>query len=445
MAISLSEVIAQNTVGGSDGKPAGIPAGWGFYDGTQGVGAAPPSGFTAVTGWVHVYHKSGVPAYTNTNASIEVANTKTFVRLKATGEWVQVQDQANNSLTGGQFVADFSGPNLDMRIGAGSNGSTAFGAPSIGYMDHMWPGGRGTFAANTVDAVYVQMDMRATDPNLNLIAQLGADWWRDASAPFYSDFRNNPGIGTNNWTELSSEWKTMGYYSTSTAAFQANPAPGLGSGQTTPPVTGNPDTTAPAAPNIVAFTPDTGAVGDKITTASVLTLSGTAEAGSTVKLWDGATEMGTAKANANGDWSVATSQLSGGTHNFTAKATDAAGNVSSASSDLSLRVDAATSPPVTSPPVTSPPVTSPPVTTPPATGANLLVNGSFEASTVAAGRWASFSSIPGWTGLTGGTIELWNSLNNVKATNGSNFGELDFMGARDGLLPDREDQCGTEL
>ena len=35
--------------------------------------------------------------------------------------------------------------------------------------------------------------------------------------------------------------------------------------------------------------------------------------------------------------------------------------------------------------------------------------------------------------MTGGTIELWNSLNNVKATDGSNFGELDFMGGRDGF------------
>ena len=71
-----------------------------------------------------------------------------------------------------------------MRIGAGSGGSTAFGAPAAGYMDHFWPTARGTFAAGSVDAVYVQMDMRVTDPNLNLIAQLGADWWRDASARF---------------------------------------------------------------------------------------------------------------------------------------------------------------------------------------------------------------------------------------------------------------------
>jgi hypothetical protein len=92
-----------------------------------------------------------------------------------------------------------------------------------------------------------------------------------------------------------------------------------------------------------------------------------------------------------------------------------------------------TSPPVTSPPVTSPPVTTPPVTTPPATGANLLVNGSFEASSVAANRWAGFSSVAGWTAISGGTIELWNNLNNVKATNGSNFGELDYGSARDGF------------
>ena len=45
---------------------------------------------------------------------------------------------------------------------------------------------------------------------------------------------------------------------------------------------------------------------------------------------------------------------------------------------------------------------------------------------MAANRWAGFSSIPGWTTLTSGTIELWNNLNNVKATDGLNFDELDF-------------------
>ena len=77
----------------------------------------------------------------------------------------------------------------------------------------------------------------------------------------------------------------------------------------------------------------------------------------------------------------------------------------------------------------SAPVTAPPATTPTATGANLLVNGSFESSTLAAydtGRWGAFSSVPGWTAISGSAIELWNNLNGVDATNGNNFGELDY-------------------
>lgn len=52
---------------------------------------------------------------------------------------------------------------------------------------------------------------------------------------------------------------------------------------------------------------------------------------------------------------------------------------------------------------------------------------------MAANRWAGFSSIEGWTALSGGTIELWNNLNNVTATDGKNFGELDFLSGRDGF------------
>jgi Right handed beta helix region/Ca-dependent carbohydrate-binding module xylan-binding/Protein of unknown function (DUF642) len=74
-----------------------------------------------------------------------------------------------------------------------------------------------------------------------------------------------------------------------------------------------------------------------------------------------------------------------------------------------------------------------PTPTPTPSDQNLLVNGSFEAPTLAAHSWDAFGSIPGWTAISGGTIELWNNLNGVKATNGSNFGELDYHGARDGL------------
>jgi hypothetical protein len=99
------------------------------------------------------------------------------------------------------------------------------------------------------------------------------------------------------------------------------------------------DTTAPGAPAISGYTPDSGTVGDGITNATMLTLSGTAEANSTVKIYDGAAQVGVATANANGNWSTSTSTLAVGSHNLTAKATDAAGNTSVASSTLSITID----------------------------------------------------------------------------------------------------------
>ena len=52
------------------------------------------------------------------------------------------------------------------------------------------------------------------------------------------------------------------------------------------------DTTAPVAPSIASFSTDSGMVGDDITNDNALTLTGTAEANSTVKVFDGATLLG---------------------------------------------------------------------------------------------------------------------------------------------------------
>ena len=98
------------------------------------------------------------------------------------------------------------------------------------------------------------------------------------------------------------------------------------------------DTVAPVAPVITSFTPDTGTVGDGITTANVLTLSGTAEANSTVKIFDGATLLNSVVANASGAWTYTTAALSNGAHSLTATATDAAGNTGVASSVLAITV-----------------------------------------------------------------------------------------------------------
>jgi Ca2+-binding RTX toxin-like protein len=99
------------------------------------------------------------------------------------------------------------------------------------------------------------------------------------------------------------------------------------------------DTVAPNAPTVASFSPDSNVVGDGVTNVNHLTLTGTAEAGSTVEVFDGAAQIGTATADGSGAWSFATATLADGSHAFTSEAMDTAGNVSAASAALNVMVD----------------------------------------------------------------------------------------------------------
>ena len=92
-------------------------------------------------------------------------------------------------------------------------------------------------------------------------------------------------------------------------------------------------------PSITSFSTDSGVAGDGITNDNTLTLTGTAEANSTVKVYDGATLLGSATANGSGAWSYTTAALANGAHSLTATATDAAGNTGAASSALAVTID----------------------------------------------------------------------------------------------------------
>ena len=94
------------------------------------------------------------------------------------------------------------------------------------------------------------------------------------------------------------------------------------------------DTSAPVTPAIASFSTDSGTVGDGITNDNTLTLTGTAEANATVKVYDGATLLGSATADGSGNWSYTTAALANGAHSLTATATDVAGNTSAASAAL---------------------------------------------------------------------------------------------------------------
>ena len=119
------------------------------------------------------------------------------------------------------------------------------------------------------------------------------------------------------------------------------------------------DTTAPVAPIITG--PGEGSYDND----GSFALSGSAEAGSTVELFEGTASKGTDTADSSGQWTVGLVGVSDGSHTYTAKATDGAGNVSDPSDGRTVIVDTA-----------APDV---PLITGPAEGARLN-NGSFALS-----------------------------------------------------------------
>ncbi|WP_230949076.1 Ig-like domain-containing protein, partial [Burkholderia diffusa] len=105
------------------------------------------------------------------------------------------------------------------------------------------------------------------------------------------------------------------------------------------------DTTAPAAPIIGTVTDDVGSIVGLLTTGATTddttpTLAGTAEAGSTVSVYDGTTLLGTTTTDASGNWTFTpNARLGEGAHAITVTATDTAGNVSAPSTAFDLTID----------------------------------------------------------------------------------------------------------
>ena len=69
------------------------------------------------------------------------------------------------------------------------------------------------------------------------------------------------------------------------------------------------------------FSPDTGTTGDGATNSSTVTLTGRADAGGAITVYDGSTLLGSTTANSSGVWNFATAPLSNGTHRFAAGVT----------------------------------------------------------------------------------------------------------------------------
>ena len=88
------------------------------------------------------------------------------------------------------------------------------------------------------------------------------------------------------------------------------------------------DTSGPAVsvPDLAAASDSGSSSSDNVTNITTPVFTGTADVGATVQLLEGSTVLGSATADASGNWSITSSVLASGTHNIAARATDLAGN-----------------------------------------------------------------------------------------------------------------------
>jgi hypothetical protein len=219
--------VSQSSGLDTDLYPLGVPASYSWYDGDVPIAEPPPSDFTALTGWGQVYPQNGA---TNVPANVYVRNFRTYVHLIGSG-WRLVQDQLTNSVVGGHFVADFSSNAANsMMITRQPDGSVRMASPKDRFNDHFWIDPRGTYAAGTIDGVFVMAEMRIDRPEANLIANLGADWWRTATAAYVDPVgTNNPGVGMSSWVKLTTNYQYLFFTNLTKSQLEADPPPPLAS------------------------------------------------------------------------------------------------------------------------------------------------------------------------------------------------------------------------
>ncbi|GFE73806.1 Ig-like domain-containing protein [Novosphingobium sp. TCA1] len=148
--------------------------------------------------------------------------------------------------------------------------------------------------------------------------------------------------GAGNWTYVPGSAIPDGTAITVTARDAA--------GNASAPAAVTVDASVPVAPGIVEVLDDAEGVTGLVARGGVsndptLTINGTAEPGSTVRVYDGATLIGTLTADPAGNWSLTTGALAEGPHEFAVTATDETGNISGPSTFYGVVIDL--SPPAT--------------------------------------------------------------------------------------------------
>lgn len=235
---------------------------------------------------------------------------------------------------------------LDLKssgTGIQNTGGTAIGAGYTGgqtfALDHTAPaapGGLGMHAADDSGVSSADGVTSVATPHISGTAEANATvrlYDTDGVTVLGSTTAN----GSGGWTIVSSTLAAGGHTLTARQTDAAGNESAASAGLLVRIDTG---AAAPAQP-VLAAASDTGRAGDGITNVATPTITGSAEAFASVRLYDtgGSTLLGTTIADAAGAWSIMSSTLAQGAHALSVRQTDQAGNVSAASTVLNLTID----------------------------------------------------------------------------------------------------------
>jgi hypothetical protein len=291
-------------------------------------------------GVAEVSPTANVKAYFNHDMRASTITSSTFkIRKQGTTSWLGATRLVNNTISptstngSSQSVVTLN-PNSDLTSNSTYQVMVVGGSSGVKDLNGNALGANKSWTFKTVDTI-APAAPAITSPQEN--GFVGASFTLSGTAEPNATVEVFEGTTSKGKTQTngSGVWsKALSGLSEGAHTYTARATDAAGNtSSTSNPRTVRVDTQAPPAPAI------TGPADNSYDNDGNFTLSGTAEANSTVTIFEGTTSKGTTQTDAQGNWSKALSGVADGSHTYTAKATDAAGNVSAASNARTLTVD----------------------------------------------------------------------------------------------------------
>lgn len=217
------------------GYPAGVPNSFDWkYVPTVGWGTTPRTDWSAIVAWMQFYPEEGWSPTAAPNTRVQIRRLQLWMKRKATGTWhlISYDDRAG----GAQYVADFSsnankGANERLEP---NNGGGASEQIDPGYNFHGYGANRSIMNPTDIANICVTCQSRLILDNplgnddrsvAKYLLNVGADYWRNLSAPFASDWSNNGGVGGSSFQRIGVNWRNYTFALGTLAAIQSDPPP----------------------------------------------------------------------------------------------------------------------------------------------------------------------------------------------------------------------------